>query len=301
MYLYSLLCFLLIFFSVSGVAAKYNSSLRSSVLAYGKLEQTADLPTTLLANWLKCLTVPKTWFMHFYAVGFVFSLFCIRELLLLRSNVYGSIPTMLRHFDTPQGSGHFTLEESLIGLTIMTIHLARRLYECLVVEKPSSVRIHMGHYLVGHAFYCCMVLGSWLEGATHFGIWKSTNWQFKVSPVFPMSAVPCIILFVYASYHQHRCHSILASLRTTKTGYQIPRGDWFEHIVVPHYFADILVYVSLFILYKGRCLVIGCGLFFSVLNLGITAKETDVWYRKTFDNYSTVFSKPRWLLLPGIY
>lgn len=48
------------------------------------------------------------------------------------------------------------------------------------------------------------------------------------------------------SYKQYTCHVKLANIRLQNQGlYCIPRGDWFEYVSMPHYFAEILVYLGL--------------------------------------------------------
>nr|XP_015200967.1 PREDICTED: polyprenol reductase isoform X2 [Lepisosteus oculatus] len=65
-------------------------------------------------------------------------------------------------------------------------------------------------------------------------------------------------LFVWASVHQHRCHVILANLRKGRSGevltlaHCVPHGDWFRLVSCPHYFAELLIYVS-------YCVALGGG------------------------------------------
>ncbi|KAI9005521.1 3-oxo-5-alpha-steroid 4-dehydrogenase-domain-containing protein [Phycomyces nitens] len=302
MYLTLVLCGCLITLTALSLASKHIALLRSSVLAYGKLDLTADQPLTAMARWIKKITVSKTWFCHFYAVGLVAAIECLVEItLVLQWRVCGPVLTILRLWDTPQGSQHLGLGECLIGLVIMTLHLSRRLYESLVIERPSAnARMHFSHYLAGIGFYGAMVLGTWLEGAANLGVWQPA----KASFALPWTTIPSIGLFLYASHHQHTCHKILASLRTpkTKNAYMIPRGDWFEMLVVPHYFADILVYVSLWLLYRGHNWTLTCGLVWTIVNLGVTAGETEQWYQRTFgQRYIDAFPRSRSLLLPHIY
>lgn len=140
-----------------------------------------------------------------------------------------------------------------------------------------------------------------MVGSIHFGFTCSfLAW----SDLLCTRVVMAMVLFFYASMHQHQCHCILASLRTRKdtNHYQIPRGDWFEWIVVPHYFADILVYLSLCILHGFRNWILICGLFWTVINLSITASGTEEWYKAKFGlRYQATFPKGRWIILPGIY
>lgn len=113
-----------------------------------------------------------------------------------------------------------------------------------------------------------------------------------------LSMLIALLLFFYANYHQYQCHSILASLRSNSTErYSVPRGDWFEWIVVPHYFADILIYVSLCILYQFKNMTLLCGLIWTAVNLSITANQTFLWYQKHFPHRQ----ENRWRIIPGIY
>ena len=136
-----------------------------------------------------------------------------------------------------------------------------------------------------------------------------------------------IMLFLWASYHQHRCHKILADLRkptqapngsgngtlsdkkqqllssgsaikTTTPKYGLPIGDWFYYVSCPHLFAEILIYLSLLacqVWSEAACnwwLVVAhvtCSLFLS-------ARQMHSWYRNKFEDYP----KNRTSLFPGI-
>ncbi|KAI8381011.1 3-oxo-5-alpha-steroid 4-dehydrogenase-domain-containing protein [Radiomyces spectabilis] len=304
MYLIVFVCFCLCTLSALCVLAKYVPDLRSSVLAHGKLQSVADRPTSSLSRVVASWTVPKSWFTHFYIVGLAFALICSAELTAatLRRK-YGLLLTFLRHWDNPYWGDTLSLTESYLGTTLMTIHLARRVYESFYIEKLSpTARMHVSHYLVGIGFYGAMVFGTWLEGAVSFGVWPESSPALR--SFHYIYALISVTLFIYASLHQYRCHAILASLRTKKTNttYSIPRGDWFERIVTPHYFCDILIYASLCILYRFRNRVLLCGLIWTTLNLSVTASETQRWYCRTFGPlYTTTFPRKRWIIIPCVY
>ena len=68
------------------------------------------------------------------------------------------------------------------------------------------------------------------------------------------------------SYMQHSAHKSLAQLRNKKIHsksttnkndnntrqYFIPMGGWFNYISCPHYFAEIIIYLSLVIFTSGK-------------------------------------------------
>ncbi|KAI9490633.1 3-oxo-5-alpha-steroid 4-dehydrogenase-domain-containing protein [Zychaea mexicana] len=286
-------------------------------LPYGKLNITADKPQSPLGHWLAQLTVPKSWFSHFYIVGFAFALeSCIEIALLLLwqptknfSKAGGPILTLVRTLDTAQGSTHIEPEFCVLALVLMTMHLGRRVYESLCVERPSrNARMHISHYATGLGFYGAMVVATWIEGAANLGLWNSDTttvmaWKKAfAAPTILVRTTLAVALFAYASNHQHTCHHILASLREKRSGYQIPRGDWFESVVVPHYLADILIYFALCILHGFGNWTLLCGLVWTIVNLSITADETEAWYKTTFDDrYKKAFPKGRWIILPWVY
>lgn len=303
MYLTSFLCFCLCTLTVLSLLAKWLPPLRASVLAYGKLSSTADRPRSWFESRLAQITVPKFWFAHFYLVGFTFAVYCCLEISTWHwAQVKGPLLKLLFTWDDVEQDGNrVRATECLASLYLFTAHLARRLYESYYVERPSgTARMHISHYLAGLGFYGAVVFATWIEGIANLG--------FKDEEGLNLScAIPAILLFIYASKHQHACHCILASLRNDDSSskqqrYGIPRGDWFETIVAPHYLADILIYASLCILHRFQNRVLLCALIWTVINLSITASETRVWYQKTFgDKYKAAFPRGRWTIIPFLY
>ncbi|KAI8996856.1 3-oxo-5-alpha-steroid 4-dehydrogenase-domain-containing protein [Pilobolus umbonatus] len=294
------LCSCLIILTVLSLFAKYHIELRSSVLSYGKLNLYADKPQTPLATYLSSLTVPKCWFRHFYVIGLIFSCICIVELSYL---YYYRTPLLLissiQHYDSP--GGHLGSVECVVGLFLLSLHILRRTIESLWIERPSaSARMNISHYLIGIGFYGAMVFGTWLESDLIRDV--DSNVSLNALPVLSTSIA--VVLYIYASIHQYRCHVILASLRSpaTHNGYKIPRGDWFEWLVTPHYLADILIYLSLAILYQFKNSIINCGLLWTLINLSITSNETKTWYEEHFKSkYRDAFPGGRWRIIPYLY
>ena len=283
------ICACLILLTFLSLCAQQLPELRASVLAYGKLNlKNKDRPTTAWAHFLSSLQVPKHYFGHFYSVGLLTAILSFVQLSLDQ-------PGWTRLLSSDQA--HLSRRQCLVGLTMMTCHLIRRVYESYWIERPSpGATMHLSHYLVGLGFYGAMVLGTWLEGR-----WID-RWDPNADP-FRLTDGLAVALFLYASVHQHRCHVILARLRQSQDEvYRIPRGDWFESIVAPHYFADILVYLSLCIVYRFQNAVMCCGLVWTIVNLSIVANETEGWYKIYFGtHYSLAFPQGRWKIIPGCY
>jgi 3-oxo-5-alpha-steroid 4-dehydrogenase 3 len=105
-------------------------------------------------------------------------------------------------------------------------------------------------------------------------------------------------LFLYGSIAQHSCHTYLASLKK----YSLPQGRLFRSIISPHYTSECLIYLGLAIVGapRGQLLnkTIATALFFEVINLGITAETTRVWYSEKFGAKSI---EGRWRMIPYVY
>ncbi|KAI8642097.1 3-oxo-5-alpha-steroid 4-dehydrogenase-domain-containing protein [Parasitella parasitica] len=304
MYLIIFICTCLIILAILSICAQQLHELQASVLSYGKLNlHNNKKPTTNWAYRLSKLTVRKRCFSHFYVVGLTTAIISIAELTSL--SCYKKplfFMYLLDRYDNRAGSHHLPQQQCIIGLILVTCHLSRRVYESFCVEKPSkTATMHVSHYLIGIGFYGAMVLGTWLEGVSNF---EPLQQQQQQQPLLNMINVMAIILFFYASYHQHKCHVILSSLRSNnQENYSIPRGDWFETLVTPHYFADILIYLALNILYRFRNYIILCGLIWTAVNLSIVSQETQTWYRTHFstEKYYQAFPRGRKRIIPGLY
>ena len=108
---------------------------------------------------------------------------------------------------------------------------------------------------------------------------------------FAWNHVLGVALFFVASVLQFQSHTILARLRKDKTGtvvtlkHSIPRGSLFNLLSCPHYFAEILIYLSMCLIFNGRSatwLMVCC---FVVLNQIIVGLFNHQWYLDTFKDY----------------
>ena len=106
------------------------------------------------------------------------------------------------------------------------------------------------------------------------------------------------LLFVLASWIQHRCHVYLAGLKK----YTLPEHSFFKVVVCPHYTSECLIYLAIAIaaappgqLFNKTVLA---GLGFVASNLAVTADSTIKWYREKFGAEKV---QGRWRILPYIY
>lgn len=109
------------------------------------------------------------------------------------------------------------------------------------------------------------------------------------------------LLFLYASFHQYKCHVILANIRTGRksdsTQYALPKGDWFDLVTNPHYFAEILLYIGISMAQGFRNVWTIAPVLSTALLLLIGAKLSHEWYK---EKYGDVVQRKR-ALIPYIY
>ncbi|KAF9934278.1 hypothetical protein FBU30_002696 [Linnemannia zychae] len=231
----------------------------------------------------------------------------------------------------------------LLTMACYFIQVIRRWYETWFVERPSAgARMHIAHYIVGITFYSAMAPTTWIDA---YEAWVRQSSSYN--PAGILSAEPLdsilfglngqcllgLVIFIWASWHQFNCHTILANLRpqtqqgakesqSKKPEYKVPLGDWFQYMVTPHYSAEMLIYLGLYLMASSSPLTANSStaptLLFAwlwvVTNLGVVARETDQWYRSRFgDNYAAMGAsaktKPgslgrasrRYILIPYIY
>ena len=107
-----------------------------------------------------------------------------------------------------------------------------------------------------------------------------------------------IIMFLYASINQYRCHRHLAGLKK----YSLPELRLFRQLICPHYFCECLVYLSLAITAapEGELLnkTLLCALAFVVANLGVTASGTRKWYAEKFGSKAI---ETKWNMIPFVF
>ncbi|XP_027883041.1 polyprenal reductase [Xiphophorus couchianus] len=244
------LCFL-VAFSVHKASAQLPGEYRKSslltlfqdLIRYGKTKQKLHR-----AQWLRVFDVPKRWFWHFYAISICWNIF----LLLLSFNfIYQlqSYPSWLTGMleiltGAPSSFGQAPQLSTVLVQLLLCVHSLRRLLECLFVSVFSDGAMHLVQYLFGLGYYIVLGLTVLCSDRTAKGpgtLLSRSDWICAAG----------FALFIAASLLQHQSIVLLAGLRKGKSGrvetlaHRVPEGGWFELVSCPHYFAELLIYVSL--------------------------------------------------------
>lgn len=205
-------------------------------------------------------------------------------------------------------------------LLLLDAQILRRLHETINVFNYSpSARMHVFGYLTGLFFYiaaplslantCLLEVVNYIRSQTVEFIVKGRErmpdlelhwWEF-LRPLTNLGWCQWFgaAIFIWGWLHQLRCHAILGSLREHRRSdeYVIPRGDWFEYVSCPHYFAEIVIYAGILFATGGSDITVWLLFIFVVSNLVFAAAETHRWYRRKFENYPP----SRRAVIPFIY
>lgn len=154
-------------------------------------------------------------------------------------------------------------------------HSLRRVYECLFVFEFGDSSMHICGYLCGILHYLLVFVT--LEVSCLERRLLSEQWRWNVV----RSAA--VALFCAVNYLQFHCHTILSrqKRRGLKDGgnavYRLPREGLFNYCCCPHYFAEVLLYLSIAIV-ESHCLTAMLMAVWVLVNLSVVAYEQYQWY-----------------------
>ncbi|KAJ2235975.1 hypothetical protein IWW45_002161 [Coemansia sp. RSA 485] len=196
----------------------------------------------------------------------------LRQSLALKQSVDGGIENSPGSIKSPHMA-------ALLTLLMYIIHVALRLKETVRDQPKTDARMHIGQYGVGIIYYIVTPL------AVVADAYCVPGWTMP--PVW--AALAGIALYIYASVHQWRCHHILYRLRSRamvrqsiEHKYVVPDGDLFSLVSCPHFLCEIVIYVSIWTAAGFQATTLVWTICWTVVNLGITARETQQWYRQKF-------------------
>ncbi|KAI9227724.1 MAG: 3-oxo-5-alpha-steroid 4-dehydrogenase-domain-containing protein [Piptocephalis tieghemiana] len=306
--------------SSGAFVARAFPSLRPYLSDYGKVQVGRDLTgkgdrgNTLTTRqgksvWLafKCFMVPKYRFRDFYLLS---SIWCgwMLYALVYRWCYLGQLTfpiTLVKGLASRSTlSSNLSIMDAILPLTFMTIQSLRRLYEQCLIERPSAqATMHISHYMAGLFHYSLMPLAVWIHTASLFHFSSFSSPDHLDLAHLTLRHLLASILFLWASYHHHRQHTILAHLRSPSSSspqstpvYRIPQGDWFDLVASPHYLFECIIYVAM-TLAGGGSDYMTCVLLWVFTNLGTTAHGTLEWYRAKFPH----FPKERRAMIPYLW
>ncbi|XP_036378678.1 polyprenol reductase [Megalops cyprinoides] len=213
-------------------------------------------------------------------------------------------PGALRVFDVPKRccaipawvEGYEVLGVSASAVLVQVLlwtHSLRRLWECVRVSVFSDGVIHAVQYVFGLGYYVILGLTVLCADALHPQTGGPASSLLSQLQWFHAAGV---LLFLWASLHQHRCLRLLAQLRTENSGeasagelvtlgHKVPHGGWFEVVSCPHYFAELLIYVSLGITCRGGALTWWLVVLYVFFNQALAAQLCHEFYCSRFQSY----------------
>ncbi|XP_061094824.1 polyprenol reductase isoform X2 [Conger conger] len=225
---------------------------------------------------------PFRWFSHFYVVSVVWNGLLItvslqtallgRDLPLWLSNTLGFLT------DSSAAAWKGVPLCTVVAQVLLWAHSVRRLVECTRVSVFSRGVIHTVQYAFGLGYYI-------LLGLTLLCVRGPQQHQ---GPPVLWALVGGLLLFLWASLLQHRCLLLLAHLRTGEVQtleHGLPRGGWFERVSCPHYFAELLIYLSVGVVLGGGALTWWLVVLYVLFNQALAAQLCHEFYHSTFQHY----------------
>ncbi|XP_016062771.1 PREDICTED: polyprenol reductase [Miniopterus natalensis] len=194
----------------------------------------------------------KRYFSHFYIISVLwngFLLWCLTQSLFLGVPFPNWLYTLLRILGATQFRGGELALSAFLVLASVWLHSWRRLFECLYVSVFSDATIHTVQYCFGLVYYVLLGLTVLaqvpMDGSNVYVVGKNLLMQTRWFHILGM------MMFIWSSVHQYKCHVILGNLRKNKAGvvihcnHRIPFGDWFEYVSSPNYLAELMIYISM--------------------------------------------------------
>ncbi|XP_023127633.2 polyprenol reductase [Amphiprion ocellaris] len=280
-------CFFVAFCAHKVSQGKYEKcrvhAIFQDLIRYGKTKQNIKRD-----EWMRLFDVPKRWFWHFYAISVGWN----GLLLLLHLNfIYQHQPhpswlTWILDVLTgvPGTDSRAPQLSTLLVQLLLCVHSLRRLLECLFISVFSDGAMHLVQYVFGLGYYVVLgltVLCSDRMGQGTGALLSQLDWLH----------VAGFVLFIGASLLQHQSIVLLAGLRTGKSGtvetlaHKVPNGGCFELVSCPHYFAELLIYVSLSFVFRGVSLTWWLVVLYVLFNQALAGQLCHDLYISKYDSY----------------
>lgn len=77
----------------------------------------------------------------------------------------------------------------------------------------------------------------------------------------------------------------LVAGKVVSLSHSVPFGDWFESVSCPHYFAELLIYVSMAITLGIHNVTWWCVVMYVLFNQALAAVLCHEFYQKSFSSY----------------
>ncbi|OWK13673.1 SRD5A3 [Cervus elaphus hippelaphus] len=236
--------------------------------------------------------VTRRYFSHFYIISVLWNGFLLWS--LTHSLVTGApfpnwLHGLLRILGTAQFRGGELALSALLVLAFLWLHSLRRLFECLFVSVFSNAVIHVVQYWFGLVYYILVGLTVLsqvpMDGGNVYVIGKNLLMQARWFHILGM------MMFIWSSAHQYKCHVILSNLRKNKAGvvihcnHRIPFGDWFEYVSSPNYLAELMIYISMAVTFGFYNLTWWLVVMYVFFSQALSAFLSHKFYKSKFISY----------------
>ncbi|KAI9296731.1 hypothetical protein K502DRAFT_347776 [Neoconidiobolus thromboides FSU 785] len=264
-----------------------NQFIKQNIIHYGR-----NKDNRMKSGWL---TISKKKFNCFYLFLIVTNLlfvsfnFFYKNQLLIEYNL--DINYYSKYYNTN------TISEHAIYLPLLLQFQGfRRYYETIKIHQFSAnSKMNVLILLLGIYYYFNLSLLLNFNAVLSYAIYKQNHTSLTTDVTFYFS----IALFFYSSYHQFNCHVDLANLRNNdiKEKYSLPLTSYFKYCSNPHYYHELLIYLSFLLMDQFKSLNLIFISLLVVLNLIITAYSNHHWYFENMPKYKHIV-KNRHAILP---
>lgn len=244
---------------------------------------------------LESITVPKSWFSHYYLFYLASTLF-LKWTLVNNKAVVDFVYLLMNPLRVilPNKFKNYLLINHLI-----LFQAIRRTGESFFITRfGKSSRINFLHYLVGIGFYALVTFNNFLSLVPYYHAQLNTNIDIRNHLHYKDYVL--VGIFVGVSMWQFVSHQHLATLRK----YSLPN---FKYISSPHYTSEIAIYLLMFLIsvknvakpeVKRDNITINYFIAFAFVfaNLSISALETHKYYKERYGHQYSL----QWAVLPGV-
>ncbi|KAK0046309.1 polyprenol reductase [Biomphalaria pfeifferi] len=237
------------------------------------------------------LSVPKSWFKHFYITGIICHSLAF---IVLVSCLFGGpgcvIIKDLQYWVIWHSlySAEYKFDDSALPVLLVFLlewlQIFRRAYECFYVSSFSKSTINISHYIIGLCFYSLFGIGLLISLPLEKLAFSTPNVLEVVRYII------AVAIFVWAFHFQHRSMLTLASLRQEQKdkppdGHFVPHGHLFDLVSSPHYLCEVIIYTAFCFMFKFENMYLNCVAVFVWTNQVIESKISHKWYTDHFPNY----------------
>nr|XP_031539764.1 polyprenol reductase [Vicugna pacos] len=246
----------------------------------------------------------RRYFSHFYIISVLwngFLLWSLTQSLFLGAPFPNWLHGLLRILGAAQFRGGELALSAFLVLAFLWLHSLRRLFECVYVSVFSNAVIHIVQYCFGLVYYVLVGLTVLsqvpMDGRNAYVIGKNLLMQARWFHILGM------IMFIWSSVHQYKCHVILGNLRKNKAGvvihcnHRIPFGDWFEYVSSPNYLAELMIYISMAVTFGFHNLTWWLVVTYVFFSQALSAFLSHKFYKSKFVSYP----KHRKAFLPFLF